>query len=362
VIPRVVAVDPSSDPRWDAYVTAHPEAVVFQHSAYLRALAREYGRPVLGLACEDGGGRLLGVLPLMWTRGVPLARSVAGRRLSSLPRTPVAGPLADDEDALGALVRAGARRAAERGGAQLQLKPPAAHLDGIAPLTRHPWRSTYVYDLPSDGKAPRFGNSRNHARIRWAVGKAERAGLRVRRACSEADVRRWYPLMLEALRPHAVPPRRLGFLLALWEELEPRGMMRLLLAETATGELQAGVVLLMLRGGTVFYAFNGVRSDALQRRPNDLIQWQALHDAAQEGFHRYDFGEVVAEQAGLADFKRKWGTREVPLQRYYHPAPEDPPDPGAGPTTPLRHAAQRTWQRLPLRATTLVGTEVYRWL
>jgi hypothetical protein len=359
---RVVTVDPSSDQRWDAYVTAHPEAVVFQHSAYLRALSREYGRPVLGLACEAPCGAVAGVLPLMWTRGLPLAPSVAGRRLSSLPRTPVAGPLADDDAALGALVQAAARRAAERPGAQLQLKPAAARLDGMPPLTRQPWRTTFVYDLPADGAAPRFGNSRNHARIRWAVGKAERAGLRVRRASSEADVRRWYPLMLEALRPHAVPPRRLGFLLALWEELEPRGMMRLLLAETAAGELQAGAVLLMLGGGTVFYAFNGVRHDAFERRPNDLIQWRALHDAAAEGFRRYDFGEVVEDHGGLADFKRKWGTAEERLQRYYHPDPRDAPDPGSGPGTRLRHGAERAWRRLPLRATALVGTEVYRWL
>lgn len=359
---RVVAVDPSSDQRWDAYVMAHPDAVVFQHSAYLRALSREYGRPVLGLACEDADGGMTGVLPLMWTRGLPLAPSVGGRRLSSLPRTPVAGPLADDDAASAALVQAAARQAAEEAGAQLQLKPATAPPDGMPPLTGHPWRSTFVYDLPPDGAAPRFGSSRNHSRIRWAVGKAERAGLRVRRATSEADVRRWYPLMLEALRPHAVPPRRLGFLLALWEELEPRGMMRLLLAETAAGELEAGAVLLMLRGRTVFYAFNGVRHDAFERRPNDLIQWRALHDAAAEGFRRYDFGEVVEHHAGLADFKRKWGTAEVRLQRYYHPAPEEPPDPGDGPGSPLRHAAERAWRRLPLRATALVGTEVYRWL
>jgi CelD/BcsL family acetyltransferase involved in cellulose biosynthesis len=119
----------------------------------------------------------------------------------------------------------------------------------------------------------------------------------------------------------------------------------------------------MLQGGTVYYAFNGVRRDALDRRPNDLIQWQALHDASAEGFRRYDFGEVAEPAGGLADFKRKWGTDEVRLQRYYHPAP---PEPGesrsrSGATFPLRHAAQRTWQRLPLRAT-LVGSQVYRWL
>jgi Acetyltransferase (GNAT) domain len=358
----VVALDPTSDPRWDAYVTAHPEAVVFQHSGYLRALSREYGRPVLGLACEDDRGRLAGVLPLMWTRGLPLAGSVARRRLSSLPRTPVAGPLADDEAALAALVQAAARRATGTPGAQLQLKPAAGLPDGTPTLTRHPWRNTFIYDLPVDGAPPRFGNSRNHSRVRWAVGRAERSGLRIRRASSEADVRGWYPLMLEALRRHAVPPRRLGFLLALWEELAPLGMMRLYLAETEAGRIQAGAVLLMLEGRTVFYVFNGVHRDALDRRPNDLIQWHALHDAAAEGFRRYDFGEVVEHHAGLADFKRKWGTDEVRLHRYYHPAPPQPPDPGSGSPSRLRLAAERAWQRLPLRATAVVGSEVYRWL
>jgi hypothetical protein len=193
------------------------------------------------------------------------------------------------------------------------------------------------------------------------VGKAERAGLRVRRAGSAGDVRRWYPLMLESLRAHAVPPRRLRFFLALWEELEPLGMMRLLLADSAAGPV-AGSVLLMLEGRTVFYAFNGVRRSALGDRPNDLIQWHALHDAAHEGFRRYDFGEVVDHDQGLADFKRKWGTTEMRLNRWYHPAPASPPDTGEGPQTPLRRSAARVWERLPLHATALVGTGVYRWL
>jgi CelD/BcsL family acetyltransferase involved in cellulose biosynthesis len=369
---RVVELDPAADPRWDAYVEAHPGGQVYHHSAYLRALEGEYGTRPVALAAEGPGGGLVGLLPLMWTRGLPLVPgAVAGRRLASLPRTPVAGPLGDGEAAVAALVEAALARLRALSPAQLQLKLPAAGpgggaaaLDRLPALARHPWRMTYVLELPPPGAELRFGNSRNHARIRWAVGRAERAGLRVRPAESLEDVRRWYPLMLEALRAHAVPPRSRRFFDALWHHLAPRGMMRLLLAEGRDGELVAGSVLLMLRGRTVFYAFNGVRRSALAARPNDLIQWTALHEAAAAGHRSYDFGEVVARQEGLVDFKRKWGTEERRLHRWYHPDP----DPGAA-DAPLDAApgglealAVRAWRKLPLRATAQAGGLLYRWL
>ena len=239
---RVVEVNPSTDPRWDAYVEAHPEALVYQHSAYLRALEREYGTRVVSLASETRDGRIVGLLPLMWTRGVPFARGpLAGRRLASLPRTPVAGPLADGDEAIALLVEAAVARLGGKPPAQLQLKPPAnaqpsaGSLDRIPALARVPWRITYVVELPPPGRDLRFGDSRNHARIRWAVGKAERAGLRIRSADSLEDVWRWYPLMLKTLRTHAVPPRPMRFFDALWCEFAPRHMIRLLLAESRDG-------------------------------------------------------------------------------------------------------------------------------
>src|SRR5207237_7648731 len=83
---------------------------------------REYGHPLIGLACEDAARGLLGILPLMPTRGLPLGGNIAGRRLSSLPRTPVAGPLAVDEEACATLVRAAVARVEAEPGGQLQLK------------------------------------------------------------------------------------------------------------------------------------------------------------------------------------------------------------------------------------------------
>lgn len=366
---RVVELDVGRDPRWDAFVQSHPEGLVFHHSTWLRSLEREYPSNVVALACEDGDGRLHGLLPLATTRGMPLGLGGAGarRRLSSLPRTPVAGPLATSRGALTALVRAAVDRAREQPALLLQLKMSAPELDGLVEgLAGRPWRYNYVLELPDNQEAVRFGNARNHSRIRWAVNKATRNGVHVRPARSEAELRAWYELYLDVNRWRLQPARPYRFFRAAWDLMRPLGLMRLLLAEhrtTGGTRIVAGSVLLML-GSTVFYAFNGRRPDALGLRPNDVIQWHAIHDAAREGFRRYDLGEVATENRDLAAFKSKWGTEAKQLHRYYYPPPHDEPA-GYGSLeaeTRARRLVTAIWRRVPLRMTAIVGDRVYRYL
>src|SRR4051794_38637044 len=171
----VIQVDPSRDPRWDAFVEGHPDAVVFQHSAYLRALSREYGQPAVGLMDVDGD-TVRGVLPLMWRRGLPVGgQSVVGRRLTSLPRTPLAGPVGSDA----ALIEEAVAISADAG---LQLKPPPGVSLESDRLACRPWRMTYVHELPQDGTLPRFGPSKKHTSLRSALRRIERQGVSVRAA------------------------------------------------------------------------------------------------------------------------------------------------------------------------------------
>lgn len=356
---RLIEIAPAGDQRWDRYVEEHAQGLVFHHSAWLRTLEREYGQRAEGLALEDGDGRLRGVLPLMATRGLPVPGlgGVGGRRIASLPRTPVAGPLADDRALAGQLAMAAVDRTPA--GAQLQLKTAGDELD-VAGLAGHPWRLTYVLTLPEPPAEVRFGNSRNHSRIKWAVNKALKEGVTVRHAASVDDVRRWYPLYLEAMRHHMVPPRALRFFEGMWEELHGRGMLRLLLAEHR-GEPVAGAIVVLL-GETAHYLFNGVRRDAFSLRPNDVLQWEAIRGCAKDGLRFYDLGEVVERHEGLAEFKRKWGADARRLHRYYHPAPAEPPEPGDAHAGRVALAAQRAWRAVPLRMTAVVGDRVYRYL
>lgn len=365
---RVIEIDARRDPRWDAFVLATPGGTPFHLGGWLAALEHESGLPPIALACQEADGQLVGILPLQRTRGLPfgIGSAALGARLSSLPRTPVGGPIAADAAATRALVNAAARIATQAG-LLLQLKLDSPHLDGLLPgLTAMPWRPRYVKELPNTPDALRFGNSRNHARIRWAVGKAERAGVTVREASSERDLRAWFELYLEVNRWHCLPSRPYRFFRAAWRALRP-AHLRLLLAERdgADGQEMLAGALLVTAGTTTHYVFNGRRRSALLLRPNDLLQWKAMRDAAAAGLRWYDFGEVDEHNEGLAGFKSKWDTEQRRLFRYHLPAiaraevgyNDLDTDDGR-----LRRAATEVWRRVPIGLTAIAGDGVYRFL
>lgn len=359
---RVIEIDPQSDKRWECFVGEHADGLIYHHPLWLRVLQREFGSRGLCLACEDSTGTLHGILPLMWTRGLPLVSDVRmRRRLSSLPRTPIAGPLASHSRATDALVRAAIELVDRSRGARLELKPSWAQpLHRTNAFDYVPWRKTYVLHLPENAHDLRLGTSRNRARINWAIRKAKKLGVEVRPAHTREELLRWYPLYLETMQQHTVPPRPFRLFEAMWDVLRPRGLMRLLLA-VENGQPIAGSIYLMF-GHTVFYAFNGSRQSSLKLRPNDAIQLQAIEDSCSDGFRYYDLGEVANDNEGLAQFKSKWGAEEVQLYRGYIPrvVESDLPAGVAEPT--FMRVGKAVWRSLPLRATSAFGDALYRFL
>jgi hypothetical protein len=326
---------------------------------WLQILEEAFGYKPVNFACEDSSGQLHGVLPLFYSRGL-----FTGRCYSSLPRTPVAGPLARNDQAMTALLRAAFERVRDDRGAQLQLKVSSNRLDGLVEgIVSAPWRKAYLLKLPEHPELLRFGSSRNHSRIRWAVNKATRLGIQVCQADTEDELRLWYELYLETMRRIAVPSRPYHFFEILWKRLQPLGLVRLLLAkhyEAGHSRLLAGS-LFLISGQTIIYAFVGWKYDDLSLRPNDAIHWQAIHDACAEGFSYYDFGEVTKDNQGLAEFKSKWGTEPQWLYRYYYPAPRELEVNILDSPSRVRQFMSATWRRLPIKATVLLSDLAHRY-
>ena len=329
-------------------------------------LATSYRAQMFSDCLGDGSAFGLEIVYIQEDSPLGTGGASAGRRLSSLPRTPVAGPLGTSEAVLLTLVEA-AMAHARSSRLRLQLKQAARTLDDVVPgLQGGPWRLSYVKPLPDDPDRLRFGKSRNHARIAWAVRKAQREGLRVRDATNEADLRDWYRLYLDVNRWRGLPSRPYRLFQAAWEHLRPGGFLRLLLVhreQSGRDLLLAGAMLLML-GETTFYAFNGRLKEALHLRPNDLLQWHGMRDAAAAGYRWYDFGEVEEGNEGLAGFKAKWDTETRALIRYHAPPlPCDETDyKGLGTRIWPRRIALGAWHRMPLSVTAFAGDRVYRFL
>ena len=363
---RAAEIASSSDPRYRRFVTAHPQAVVFHYPEWLQVLEREYRGRSLILASEDGSGELAGVLPLFYTRGMPAGLAafggpMGGRRLSSLPRTPVAGPLALHSSATAVLLQAAVDRASAEPGTRLEIK--TVHpLQSASPLTVWPWRVFYTLELPPRPAEIRFGNSNKHSQIKRGVDKAIRQGLRPAPAESEADLAAWYAVYARTMQRNQVMMRSWRLFKAIWDVLRPRDLMRLWLAKR-NGKVVAGVLVVGARegAGTAFFAFGGWIEEPEYAHANDLLHWEAIHEACRLGYRSYDFGEVPEGDAGLAQFKGKWNTRASRLERHYFPQP--PPPVAAEPSRPgFRGLAKAAWERMPNLAARRLSDWLYGYL
>ncbi len=401
---RTARVDFRTDIRWTEFLSLHPDATIYHHPGYLSALESEYGRQCIALACEGPDGNFQAILPLLSTRGLPwrFSRHNVGARLSSLPRTPVAGPLASNGEALKAILEAAVDLVRTGHHGQLEIKTMIQDLDRLVPALRGTaWRDTYVRGLPDNSSLEAehaeacaetvtrngccdtcpelsFGNSRNNHKIKWATKRAESLGVETRIADSETDLRKWYPLYLQVMRKSAVPPRPFRFFKKLKSELCSINGFTLCMAEmpakdsnslppasqsaesgpgsSKTASRAVSGSILLQYGQKVFWAFTGSNERGLQSHANDLGLLRCLQLSCKQRYRSFDLGEVAESHPTLSQFKAKWGTVRMPMYRYYFPPPSLREGQGTeGDPALLDQIACSIWKRLPLPVIATLG-------
>jgi hypothetical protein len=92
--------------------------------------------------------------------------------------------------------------------------------------------------------------------------------------------------------------------------------------------------------------------------PNNLLYWQVMRHAIEQGLSRFDFGRSTPNE-GTFHFKRQWGAEPTPLVWEYWLAMGDTL-PDQSPKNPRFAAAISTWRRLPLSVTNRLGPVVVR--
>jgi hypothetical protein len=260
----------------------------------------------------------------MPTLGLPLKLCdlVTARRYSSLPRTPLGGMLSNNEYISKALIDEAINRVNSRANTFLQLKSYSPDLNrNNNIIDKIVWRPSFFIELPDDPSKVRFGNKKQHHRVKWAVNKAKKIGITVREASTEEDIKNWYKIYLKTMRWHAVAVRPYRFFKFLWENLRPKELLTVLMAKVGSEsnkQLLSGSFFLHFNK-TFFYSFNGRCKEGLVAHANDLIQWTAIHRAVEKGYSQYDMGEVSGCNNSLAHFKTKWGCISKPVYHYYYP-------------------------------------------
>jgi CelD/BcsL family acetyltransferase involved in cellulose biosynthesis len=289
------------DERWLAFLSTRPEATAFHQPAWSQLLADVYGYRSRVLALFEPGGEVAAGLPLLEVRS-----RLTGHRLVTLPFTDHCPVLARAKADLG-------RLAASLVEWREAVAAPALIIHAALPEAPGV-RLTDVgvrHVLSLNGGRDVVLSSLKGGRAIGGARKAEREGVRVVVGSTHEDLEEFYRLHVQTRRRLGVPTQPRRFFKALWERILSHGH-----GFTVTALYQGRAIaatVLLASAGSLVYKYSASDAAYWRLRPNNLIVWTAIELALERGCSYFDFGRSGYADAGLRDFKSRWGAAEEPL-------------------------------------------------
>jgi FemAB-related protein (PEP-CTERM system-associated) len=320
---------------WDAYVTQCPGAGLYHRRGWARVIERSYGHAPVYLWARDDGGGVRGVLPLVIFRG-----ALGGRSLVSLPFLDEGGLCAETEPARTALWEAALGIAGQERAAVIELRQGEPSGLPLAPLGS---KVSVMLELAST--ADRMWK-RLDPKVRNQVRKATSNGL-TPAWCGIEGLDDFYAVFARNMRDLGSPVHARQFFAAILEEFA--GDARLLLVRDGV-QVVAGGVCIVFRD-TVLVPWASSLREWRSRCPSNLLYWEVIRSACEKGLGWLDFGRS-SPGSGTYRFKMQWGGRE--RRMHWQVEPSDRAS-VIDTDNPRYRWMVRTWQRLPVRVTTVLG-------
>ena len=342
---KIKSFSPADASRWDQFVINNSLASICHTSGWQRVVEQTWKHRQFSFYAERDG-EICGVLPLFEVRGW------FGSMLVSTPNAVYGGVVADDAASRQALVAAAKSLAVERQVDYLELRD--AQPDGFSPPQPEFLEQTlYVsFERPistNDGDLMNSfpGDVRRMIRLGQKHGFTSLLG-------REELLDEFYDLYAANVRRLGTPvfPKRLfaNFL----REFPNKADILLIRHQRRA----AAAVLNFYFRDTVMPYYSGSDPEFYGAGINNFLYWELMRLSAARGFTRFDFGRSKLGTGAYA-FKRGWRLteRRLPYKFFLVRANQMP---NLNPTNPKFNLMIKTWQRMPLWMTKLIGPKIVR--
>ncbi|MGH9816144.1 MAG: GNAT family N-acetyltransferase, partial [Candidatus Acidiferrales bacterium] len=347
-------LQPHDEPAWEAFVASHAAANVYHTLAWKKITEEGLGHRALYIKASDAAGTMRGVLPLFLVSGL------YGRRLVSVPMRDRAGIVAEDPATAAALLRhaIGLTRQFQCQYLEIRsLEGISEDLAGTLGFRRSTdWVTTQI-DLAPGRDA--LWKALDRDAIRWAIGKAQRQGLRFVVDDSEATLHLFYSLFCRTRHAMGIPVFPRKFFVAMWRHLIGSGRGKLFLVYHQDAPIHAMIGFVSKE--TFIPAYAAPQNRWRKQYPNEFMFWNSILWALENGFRAYDFGADSFRQEGLLFFKRKWGGlhHRMNYDFFLHRARKLP---DFDSSSPFYRGVRKCWSWLPEPVSVSLGGWVTRQL
>ena len=204
-----------------------------------------------------------------------------------------------------------------------QMKPiPSYDPASFGVVEQDHWITTQV-DL-TGGHEQLWKNLKNNAQ--GPVKQSRKKGVIIKSADSLEDLKQFYDIFFIARKKIGIPVFPYRFFQEIWKEFYGSKKAVLFLA-LLDGKPVAGIFLLT-HGETVIDGYAASIDDYRDYRVNDLLVWESICWACDNGYKVFDFGADSPLQQSLLAFKSKWKGKQVDVRYYLAGAQRNSPPVG----------------------------------
>ena len=310
---KIEPISPQTRDDWDATIQQCPNSTVFQSSAWRDALANSFKqlKPVYLLIKHDES--IIGGVPAFVFQPIP-----GIRMWYSMPWNLFGGPqiinsVTVNREMLISVFESYLQSvASEKGWCELcwTLSPEDSNIYGKY-LTTHGYKQTqrFTHLLKTNTDIDSLWQAYNK-RVRGAVRKAQKSGVKVMDAESDSDLSKFYSMYLTTVKRLGGTPK-------------PQKLIKYLLqhdiAKLAIATYQDTII-----AGLLYLYFNHTVTlwceaslpEYLQYRPNNAIFHHIITWACNEGYEWVDFGASPPENKGLIAHKDQYRAKKTDFCSY----------------------------------------------
>jgi lipid II:glycine glycyltransferase (peptidoglycan interpeptide bridge formation enzyme) len=151
--------------------------------------------------------------------------------------------------------------------------------------------------------------------IQRKIRRAEREGLTYEEGRSEQFLDQFYQLLLRTRRRHQLPPQPRQWFRNLIDCVGDKLKIRV---ASRSGQPMASILTLEFKNVMV-YKYGCSDAQYHNLGPMHLLFWKTIQEARNKGLSQLDLGRSDADNAGLVEFKDRWGATRSTLDYLRYP-------------------------------------------
>jgi FemAB-related protein (PEP-CTERM system-associated) len=325
---------------WERFIDASGGSF-YHRFDWQRINAENFGHRSTYLAAFQGS-EVVGVLPI-----VRLKSRLFGNIACSLPFVNYAGVLASDEQVEAALLQEADRLSAQWNVAYLEIRS-RRRLHATLPQSEHKVSLSIELDPDSEKLWTKFKTGH-----RQEIRKAAKNGFEVRFGTADL-IDDFYAVLSESWRDLGTPLYQKRY----FESIVRAFPSQVRLAVVYADGQPVGAAFDGFSGRTVEGMWMGAKAPYRSKGVNYVLYWELVKNACERGFERFHLGRSSSDSGGET-FKKKWNAQVDQLYWAYVLGTRRS-IPQLNVANPKYQFAIRTWQKLPIPVTRVIGPLIAR--